>query len=109
MNQNQYTHSPPLQPASYNTKINRLYQQILQSNYLSDHIYNAAENESTPATIKFVSPPTLPKNDVLLNDIDDYDDQMLKSAKYNSLFRQFDGAKNSHQITQSLPSNYSIL
>jgi len=105
----QYSHSPPLPSSSYNTKINRLYQQLLQSNYLNDHIYNTAENESTPATIKFVSPPSLSKDDVLLNDIDDYDDQMLRSAKYNSLFRQFDGAKNSHQITQSLPSNYSII
>jgi hypothetical protein len=108
MNQNQYLHSPPLQSASYNTKINRLYQQLLQSNYLGDHIYNNVENESTPAIIKFISPPTLPKDDVLLNDIDNYDEQMLRSAKYNSLFRQFEG-KNSHQITQSLPSNYSIL
>lgn len=109
MNQNIHFHTPTYQSASYNPKTNRLYHQLLQSNYLNDHIYNSVENGSSPATIKFVMPPTLPRDDAVLVENDEFDESMIKSAKYNSPFRQLEGAKNSHQITQSLPSNYSIL
>jgi hypothetical protein len=109
MNQNIYQNSPTYQSSSYNTKTNRLYQQLLQNNYLSDHIYNPAENGTSPATIKFSIPPSLPRGDLVYNEIDDFDEIKLNSVKYNTLLRQFEGTKNSHQITQSLPSNYSII
>ena len=61
MNQNTLPHSPSYQSSGYNSKNTRLYHQLLQSNYLSDHIYNPSANSCPPAAIRFVPPPLLPK------------------------------------------------
>lgn len=43
-----YTHAPP-------SKANRLYQQLLSSNYLHDHIFQSQTPPTQPALIKFSS------------------------------------------------------
>lgn len=49
------------QPPSYNTKANRLYHQLLQSNFLNDHLYNPSNSNNSPAAIKFVPNNNLTK------------------------------------------------
>jgi len=40
------------------SKSNRLYQQLLNNNYLHDHLYSPSHDQ--PASIKFTNPPSLP-------------------------------------------------
>lgn len=67
MNQSNVPLSPTYQHQQMFTKNNRLYQQLLHSDYLNDHIYQQSSGVHTQAAhIKFTSlPPNLvkmPKN-----------------------------------------------
>ncbi len=107
MSQNSFPHSPTYQSPSHPSKTSRLYQQLLQNNYLNDHIYHP----NTPATIKFASPATIKFNTPNYQDStgnSDRDIENYSSSKYPNPFKTFESGKMSHQITQSLPSNYSI-
>ncbi len=109
MNQYTFPHSPTYQSQPYHSKNNRLYHQLLQSNYLSDHIYNPSTNTSSPAAIKFIAPPLLPKYESSVVEMSEKEDLLMRSPKYMSPYKAADGTKHSLQITQSLTSNYSII
>ena len=104
-----FAQSPTYQSASHSSKNNRLHNQLLQSNYLSDHIYNSSTNASSSAAIKFVAPLTLPQYKPNLIGARQTNDPLTKSPRWNSVFKSADGTKNSNQMTLSFPSNYSIV
>jgi len=61
MNQSMFTQSSAYSFPSYIAKNTRLYQQLLQNNYLSDNIYTPPTSASLSAAITYVSPPTQSK------------------------------------------------
>lgn len=57
MSQLSQQNSPTYQSTPPN-KGNRLYQQLLNNNYLHDHLYSPSHDQ--PASIKFTNPSSLP-------------------------------------------------
>jgi len=83
-------------------KNNKLYQQLIGNNYLQDRLHTS----EAPAAIKFASPSQpLQKPPCLY----DQEEGPFRTPKYGSLVRSIETTKNSHHITQSLGSNYSII
>ena len=104
MSQSTHPNSPTYQQGSPQ-KAGRLYQQLMTNNYLHDHIYRPSQEQ--PASIKFSNSGSgsYPK----VSSATEQEEMHSKSARYQNPFKTFESAKNSHQITQSLGSNYSII
>lgn len=97
----------PTYTQPHHHKNSRLYQQLLTSNYLHDHIYHPQEHNH-PASIKFASP--LNNHKLLPTFATEKEDKNTHSPRYSNLLKSFESvAKTSHQATQSLGSNYSII
>ena len=96
----------PASPTSHNPlfqKNNRLYQQLLGSNYLQDQLHSS----DAPATIKFTAPnPPVFQRSPLPSETDE---GPFRAPKYANPLRAVENSKNSHHFTQSLGSNYSII
>ena len=61
MNQYQQPHSPTYQHHQLFSKNNRLYQQLVQEDYLNDHIYQQSKQKAPHANhIKFNNVPSYP-------------------------------------------------
>ena len=104
MSQSSHPNSPTYQqPSSH--KAGRLYQQLLTNNYLHDHLYKPSQDQ--PASIKFANAAA--NNYPKASHGTEQEEMHSKSARYQNPFKTFESAKNSHQITQSLGSNYSII
>lgn len=54
----QASHPQPTYSQTQQQKSSRLYQHLLTSNYLHDHIYHPAAEYTQPASIKFASSNT---------------------------------------------------
>jgi hypothetical protein len=95
------THKPsPFQ------KNNRLYQQLLASNYLHDHLYTPIQEQS--AAIKFTnSSPQSQYPDGA--GIGVAEEVPFRTPKYVHSARTTEGVRISHHATQSLGSTYSII
>jgi hypothetical protein len=104
----QTSHPQATYSQTHHAKNNRLYQHLLTSNYLHDHIYHHATEYHHPASIKFAH---INNNKYPLPfEPTEKEDKNIQASKNNNLFKSFESiAKTSHQATQSLGSNYSII